>query len=123
MLPIHTERSYFRLGDKLAYLTVTEGRKDLFLLVVIVIVLVAIVALPGCAPCPEKLVPLSDLVAQYNANADAVPRLWARADMSVTLAAAATGRMGRPVVCESMMTPGWTTSRGPRGPSGVMARS
>jgi hypothetical protein len=49
---------------------------------------------PGCVlppPCPEKLVPLSELVRQYNMNADAVPRLWARADMSVTLAGAATG--------------------------------
>ena len=44
-------------------------------------------ALCGCPPqCPQTSVPLEALVAEYNANASAVPRLWARARMSVTLA-------------------------------------
>ena len=47
---------------------------------------VALLAAAGCQPCPEKLVSLDQLVAEYNANADAVPRLWARAKLSVTLA-------------------------------------
>ena len=47
---------------------------------------VALLAAAGCQPCPEKLVSLGQLVAEYNANAGAVPRLWARAKLSVTLA-------------------------------------
>jgi hypothetical protein len=56
-------------------------------------------------------VSLGELVARYNANADAVPRLWARADMSVTLDGAATGagdltwRSGLPT-CLLLMTKG-----------------
>lgn len=44
-----------------------------------------LLAAAGCRPCPETVVSLHELVAEYNANADAVPRLWARADMSVTI--------------------------------------
>ena len=55
----------------------------------------------GCVePCPQTLVPLTDVLAEYNANADAVERLWARATMSVTLdapnAPAMTWRSGSP---------------------------
>jgi hypothetical protein len=45
----------------------------------------ALLAAAGCAPCPERLLSLDKLVADYNANAEAVPRLWARVDLSVTL--------------------------------------
>lgn len=41
----------------------------------------------GCVePCPQRLVGLPDLIRDYNVNADAVPRLWARAKLSVTMA-------------------------------------
>ena len=36
--------------------------------------------------CPETFVSLDQLVGEYNANAAAVPRLWARARIAVTLA-------------------------------------
>jgi len=41
--------------------------------------------LAGCPRCPETSVPLEQLVAEYNANAQAVPQLWARAKIAVTL--------------------------------------
>jgi len=39
----------------------------------------------GCAPCPEKLASIDEIVTAHNANAASVPRLWARVEMSVTL--------------------------------------
>ena len=60
----------------------------------------AVLAAGGCAPCPETLVGLDRLVAEHNANADGVPRLWARAALSVTIdardAPAFTWRSGEP---------------------------
>ena len=41
----------------------------------------------GCFDCPDTLVTLDELVGEYNANADAVPRLWARAKIAVSLRA------------------------------------
>jgi len=62
--------------------------------------LVGLLAIGGCKPCPEKLLSLDELIGRYNANADAVPRLWARAEVSVSLgapnAAAFTWRSGSP---------------------------
>jgi hypothetical protein len=47
----------------------------------------ALAVISGCAaPCPQKLVPLETLVAEHNANARCVPRLWARVRLAVTLA-------------------------------------
>ncbi len=43
-----------------------------------------LVFLGGCQPCPEKFVSTEMLVAEYNANASRVPRLWARARIRVT---------------------------------------
>jgi len=58
-------------------------RGDAWLLSMVGLVL----ALVGCAPrCPESWVPREELVAEYNANADAAPRLWARAKITVTFA-------------------------------------
>jgi hypothetical protein len=43
-------------------------------------------AAAGCEPpCPKKLVTLETLVREHNTNADALPRLWARAKLAVTL--------------------------------------
>lgn len=43
-------------------------------------------ALLGCPPsCPETAVPIETLVAEYNETASAVPQLWARAKLAVTL--------------------------------------
>ncbi|MFW6132668.1 MAG: hypothetical protein ACOC8F_02135 [Planctomycetota bacterium] len=43
-------------------------------------------ALAGCPkPCPETAVGVDQLIAEHNANAAAVPRLWARARMRITL--------------------------------------
>jgi hypothetical protein len=44
-----------------------------------------LIFLGGCQPCPEKFVSLETLVADYNANASQVPKLWARARIRVTL--------------------------------------
>jgi hypothetical protein len=64
------------------------------------LLLLVALAIGGCKPCPEKLLSLDELIGRYNANADAVPRLWARAEMSVSLAApgaaAFTWRSGSP---------------------------
>ncbi len=43
-----------------------------------------LIFLGGCQ-CPEKFVSTETLVAEYNANASQVPRLWARARVRVTL--------------------------------------
>ncbi|MBS3733812.1 MAG: hypothetical protein KGY99_02690 [Phycisphaerae bacterium] len=43
-------------------------------------------ALAGCPRCPGTAVGVEQLVAEHNANAAAVPRLWARVRMRVTLA-------------------------------------
>ena len=64
-------------------------------------ILCALLAPAGCVePCPEKIADLDRLVAAYNANADAVPRLWARAKLSVAIeaedAGAFTWRSGDP---------------------------
>ena len=40
----------------------------------------------GCTQCPKTHVSIDRLVREYNANAAAVPRLWARARMNITLA-------------------------------------
>ncbi len=54
---------------------------------VMAVVLAATVG--GCDPflraCPDRAVGLERLLAEYNANADAVPRVWARAELSVTM--------------------------------------
>jgi hypothetical protein len=40
----------------------------------------------GCAqPCPDAFLPPGEVLARHNANANAVPRLWARAKIAVTL--------------------------------------
>jgi len=44
----------------------------------------AVAALAGCKPCPETIVPLDELVANYNNNAAKAPRLWARAEITAT---------------------------------------
>ncbi len=40
----------------------------------------------GCTQCPQTHVSIDHLVGEYNSNAAAVPRLWARARMDITLA-------------------------------------
>ena len=40
----------------------------------------------GCTRCPQMHVSLEHLVREYNSNAAAVPRLWARVRMDITLA-------------------------------------
>jgi len=40
----------------------------------------------GCNRCPETMLSLKQLVANHNANARAVPRLWARAKVQITRA-------------------------------------
>jgi len=40
----------------------------------------------GCARCPETRVSIDQLLEEYNANASAVRRLWARVRMEVTMA-------------------------------------
>ena len=43
-------------------------------------------ALGGCVqPCPTDMLSPAELIAGYNRNADAAPRLWARARIAVTL--------------------------------------
>lgn len=39
----------------------------------------------GCAKCPDTMVPMDQLVDEYNANAARVPRLWARAKIAATI--------------------------------------
>ncbi len=41
--------------------------------------------LGSCAKCPETMKSQDELVGDYNANATAVPRLWARAKIRITL--------------------------------------
>ncbi len=43
-------------------------------------------ALCGCVRCPQTHVSIDQLVREYNAGAAAVPRLWARVKMDITLA-------------------------------------
>lgn len=53
---------------------------------------VAAAAAPGCVEkCPDTFVSLDTLVREYNANAAAVPRLWARAKIAVTITDAGSG--------------------------------
>ena len=52
---------------------------------VVAVALAALLAASGCRECPETVVSVDRLVGEHNANARAVPRLWARATMSVTL--------------------------------------
>lgn len=53
---------------------------------VIVTVCAAAAALGGCGPrTPAKAMSRAELVRQYNANAAAAPRLWARAKIEVSL--------------------------------------
>ncbi|MBL7134278.1 MAG: hypothetical protein ISS78_09285 [Phycisphaerae bacterium] len=40
----------------------------------------------GCVRCPDTHVSIDHLVRDYNSNAAAVPRLWARVKMDITLA-------------------------------------
>lgn len=47
---------------------------------------VCMAAAVGCEKCPETMLSLKQLVATHNANARAVPRLWARAKVQITLA-------------------------------------
>ena len=48
-------------------------------------VALSLLALAGCEPCPDRMVPLQSLIGEHNANAAAVPMLWARAKVQVTL--------------------------------------
>lgn len=49
--------------------------------------LAGLLAGAGCVePCPEDILPVTELLEQYNANARGVPRLWARVELSVTFA-------------------------------------
>lgn len=61
--------------------------------------------LAGCpataTPCPQSAMSLDRLVAQYNANADAVPRLWAE----VTLVVKAADKNGVPYTWGSALLP------------------
>jgi hypothetical protein len=50
----------------------------------------AVLAATGCQPCPKTALSLDRVVAVYNANAASVPRLWARARISVTLSSGIT---------------------------------
>ena len=68
---------------------------------ILVLLPVGLLAVGGCVEqCPKTLLSLDELIGEYNANADAVPRLWARVRMSVTLdvpdAPAFTWRSGSP---------------------------
>ncbi len=45
----------------------------------------------GCCQPPERRVSLETLVAAHNANADAVPKVWARAKIAVTMQDPASG--------------------------------
>jgi len=40
--------------------------------------------LAGCAACPRTMLSLDELIARHNANAAAIPRLWAKAKIIVT---------------------------------------
>ena len=42
-------------------------------------------AVGGCQHCPTKLVPVDQIVAEHNANAAAVPQLFARAKIALTM--------------------------------------
>ncbi len=62
------------------------------------LVVVTAAALPGCPPpaedysrCPEQYVSLESLLAEHNANAAKVPKLWARARIRVEFGGAAWG--------------------------------
>ena len=48
--------------------------------------LLVLAASGGCAHCPDTFLSRQQLVAEHNANAAAVPRLWARATIAVTIA-------------------------------------
>jgi len=39
----------------------------------------------GCQPCPDEVIDIDQIVAAHNANAAQIPRLWARAEMDVTV--------------------------------------
>ena len=39
----------------------------------------------GCSPCPTKSVSMEQLVGEYNANAAAIPKVWARATIDLTI--------------------------------------
>jgi hypothetical protein len=41
--------------------------------------------LTGCTPCPTKSVGVEQLLGEYNANAAAIPKLWARATIDLTI--------------------------------------
>ena len=43
-------------------------------------------AIAGCPQCPPAHVPIEQLVSEFNSNAAAVPRLWARVKIAVALA-------------------------------------
>ncbi len=50
----------------------------------------SILTLQGCCffrpkPCPQTMVSLDQLLDEYNANASAVPQLWARARVKITM--------------------------------------
>ncbi|HUU58768.1 MAG TPA: hypothetical protein VMZ50_04435, partial [Phycisphaerae bacterium] len=54
--------------------------------VVLLLGLLAAGGLAGCCPPPPKVtVSVDQLVGEYNANAAAVPRLWARAEIDLKL--------------------------------------
>jgi len=52
----------------------------------VLVSVLSLLAATGCVQrCPETMVSREQLVAEYNANAAAVRRLWARVDMKITL--------------------------------------
>ena len=55
------------------------------------VVLAGAMLAPGCCRPPEHRVSLETLVAAHNANADAVPKVWARAKIAVTMQDPASG--------------------------------
>ena len=64
---------------------------------IVLLVLAASLSGPGCWLMPRKrppetIVPLAQLVGEYNANAARVPQLWARAKIKVTV----PGKLGIP---------------------------
>ena len=55
--------------------------------------------LAGCPPkCPETLLPLEEVIEQYNTNVAKVPQLWARVKLAIAFA-------GEPLTWGSMLLP------------------
>lgn len=61
--------------------------------IVVLLIAGAMMFAAGCTePCPKTMIPLDQLVGEYNANAAMVPRLWTRAKVKITV----PGKLGIP---------------------------